>query len=1042
MKTDRPENKISLLSVSLLAVLLAGCSGEPKQPGDGRFSGPEFNEHVRSTEPRTPEEERLGFRLPPGFEITLYASEPDIGKPMNIAFDAEGRMWVSQSHEYPFPAEPGGGKDRISILEDTDGDGTADRFTHFNDTLNIPIGLLPMDDGAVVYSIPNVYKYTDGDQDGEAEDQRTLFGPFRYTDTHGMVNGMTRGYDGWIHACHGFNVSTVAGTDGDSARLVYGSTFRFRPDGSRVEEVTYGRINPFGMVYDERGYLYSTDCHTSPLYQLIRGGDYTQWGKEVGMGFAPDMKPLEREATALAGISYYSDVLFPEEFRNNFYIGDVVACRIYRNSFTNNGSSPVGKMEPDFLLSEDPWFRPVDIKLGPDGALYVADFYNRIIGHYEVPLDHPGRDKVRGRIWRITYKGSTHAGRTDWTTAPIEELIAALSHDNLPLRMTVTDQLTDRIGKAAVEPLRELLENEDTKPVARVHALWALYRLHALTPDLIRSHAENEHALVRLHTFRILFEKDMVSAGVFPLIVSALKDRDPHVSRAALEALTHYPEMNTLETVLQFRHQVPEQDDHLLYTARLCLRNLVRDKQLMTQASVRKWAAEDARALCDIMTGLNTVESAAFLRAYLGNDEVVSDRDLPRLLQHAARFGPAGETSRLTAIARERAGDDPDTQFRFFSALRTGLQQGGLKENTSFASWGRSLAATLMDKHFPKGQPHPTGSKADTAGAAAQQQLAAELAGQYGLKAYGAQLGRAVEQGVSPQVKVAAARALMQLAPHENADRISALLNDKAKDLDLRTQVASMLGEFPGDVSRQILAGATDAPYNLQLAIVKSLAGSSEGKDLVFRQVKEGKIFPRTLLDPPTAERILLNSSASQKKTYEELTADVTPLKEEKQALLWARMVGFSKVAEDAAVRDSLKVAGEQVFAANCSPCHQVNGQGGTIGPQLTGIGNWGANALAVKILDPNRNVLESFRTYTVKTRDGKVFTGLLRRDEGKILVFADVSGTEFSLAKEDIEQQQASGFTLMPDQFGDILSQDEFNALLTYLLSLKSETQ
>src|SRR5690606_27985635 len=225
----------------------------------------------------------------PGFEITLYASEPDIGKPMNIAFDAEGRMWVSQSHEYPFPAEPGGGKDRISILEDTDGDGTADRFNYFDDTLIIPIGRLPMDDGAVVYSIPNVYKYTDGDQDGEAEDQRTLFGPFRYTDTHGMVNGMTRGYDGWIHACHGFNVSTVAGTDGDSARLVYGSTFRFRPDGSRVEEVTYGRINPFGMVYDERGYLYSTDCHTSPLYQLIRGGDYTQWGKEVGMGFAPDM---------------------------------------------------------------------------------------------------------------------------------------------------------------------------------------------------------------------------------------------------------------------------------------------------------------------------------------------------------------------------------------------------------------------------------------------------------------------------------------------------------------------------------------------------------------------------------------------------------------------------------------------------------------------------------------------------------------------------------------------------------------------------------
>src|SRR5690606_41420678 len=143
-----------------------------------------------------------------------------------------------------------------------------------------------------------------------------------------------------------------------------------------------------------------------------------------------------------------------------------------------------------------------------------------LLHHSDVPLQRPGRDKVCGRVRRIPYKGSTDAGRTDWTTAPIEELIAALSHDKLPLRMTVTDQLTDRIGKAAVEPLRELLENEDTKPVARVHALWALYRLHALTPDVIRSHAENEHDQVRQHTFRILFEKDMVSAGVFLLIVS------------------------------------------------------------------------------------------------------------------------------------------------------------------------------------------------------------------------------------------------------------------------------------------------------------------------------------------------------------------------------------------------------------------------------------------------------------------------------------------------------------------------------------------
>src|SRR5690606_22515771 len=141
----------------------------------------------------------------------------------------------------------GEGKDRITILEDTDGDGTADVFTNFSDTLNIPIGVFPLLDGAVAYSIPAIYRFTDADLDGKPESVKPIIGPFQHRDTHGMVNNFFRGYDGWIHACHGFtNQSTVAGSDGDSIKMVSGNTFRFRPDGSRVEHMTHGRINPFG----------------------------------------------------------------------------------------------------------------------------------------------------------------------------------------------------------------------------------------------------------------------------------------------------------------------------------------------------------------------------------------------------------------------------------------------------------------------------------------------------------------------------------------------------------------------------------------------------------------------------------------------------------------------------------------------------------------------------------------------------------------------------------------------------------------------------
>ncbi|MEJ0030473.1 MAG: PVC-type heme-binding CxxCH protein [Bacteroidota bacterium] len=323
----------------LLLSLLFACT-KPAPRDDSKTSGPNFAENIRPTDPRTPEEELAGFIVPEGFEITLFASEPDIDKPMNLTFDAKGRMWVTQSFEYPFPTFGRKPTDKVTILEDTDNDGKADKFTVVSDTSNIPIGIYPTSDGAISFSVPYVYKLTDADRDDKFESKKMMLGPFGYQDTHGMVSNFIRGYDGWVHSCHGFtNKSTFAGADGDSITLVSGNTFRFKMDGSRVEQLTFGQVNPFGLVFDQYGYVYSTDSHSSPLYQLIRGGDYPHFGKVPIMGFGPDMKSLADEATALAGITQYADVVFPEEFRGNFFIGDVVNSRVHRYSATWKGSS-------------------------------------------------------------------------------------------------------------------------------------------------------------------------------------------------------------------------------------------------------------------------------------------------------------------------------------------------------------------------------------------------------------------------------------------------------------------------------------------------------------------------------------------------------------------------------------------------------------------------------------------------------------------------------------------------------------------------------
>src|SRR5690606_31317696 len=193
----------------------------------------------------------------------------------------------------------------------------------------------------------------------------------------------------------------------------------------------------------------------------------------------------------------------------------------------------------------------------------IADFYNSIIGHYEVPLDHPKRDKTRGRIWRITYKGKEH-GKANLITAPLDELVAALDHDNLVVRFAAANQLVQRFGGPAVEAVTTLINDEDVSARAYSHGLWVLHRLDALSDDLIQSSASHEDPLIRLHTMRILLERTPASDLYFNVVSQALNDQNPHVERAATETLAKMPDMRALEKALEERNSVPDEDSHQL----------------------------------------------------------------------------------------------------------------------------------------------------------------------------------------------------------------------------------------------------------------------------------------------------------------------------------------------------------------------------------------------------------------------------------------------------------------------------------------------
>ncbi len=322
-----------------------------------------------------------------------------------------------------------------------------------------------------------------------------------------------------------------------------GNTYRMKADGSHAEYFAHGQVNPFGLAFDPLGNLYSCDCHSRPVYQLLRGAWYPSFGKpHDGLGFGPEMVSHDHGSTGIAGISYYAADQFPEAYRGTVFIGNVVTNRINHDRIEWHGSSPKGIEQPDFVWSEDNWFRPVDIELGPDGALYVADFYNRIIGHYEVPLTHPGRDRTSGRIWRIVYRGTDGKipeppGRIDRTRTSIRELVADLDHPNLAVRIAASNQLVERTGKSAAPVLKTLLKSP-VGPAPKLHALWVLHRLGALEDETLLDRFQDSSSRdVKVHVLKILGERPTLSEAVHKLAIDELADPDPFVRRAAAEAL-------------------------------------------------------------------------------------------------------------------------------------------------------------------------------------------------------------------------------------------------------------------------------------------------------------------------------------------------------------------------------------------------------------------------------------------------------------------------------------------------------------------------
>jgi putative heme-binding domain-containing protein len=995
----------SLCLAALLAVVVSGVARQQPDP------------HVAPGDPLPPEREKALFRLPPGFEAQLVAAEPDIQKPMNISFDDEGRLWVTDTIEYPYPVKPGTkGRDTVKVLADFGPDGKARKVTTFADGLNIPIGVLPLPGerprDALVFSIPQILRLRDSDGDGVADKRDPFYGTFEYRDTHGLTNAFLHAFDGWVYATHGYaNRSTVKGADGRAITMQSGNTYRMKADGAHVEQYTWGQVNPFGLAMDPMGYLYSSDCHSEPIYQLIRGAYYPSFGKpHDGLDFGPQMFTGYKGSTAVAGLAWYAADAYPASYKGTAFVGDVVTNQVIQFRVSWHGASPKAT-EHAFLDSKDRWFRPVDIKLGPDGNLYIADFYNRIIGHYEVPLDHPGRDRHRGRIWRVVYKGSggTPAPKEGVAKASVEALVAALGHPNLTVRFQATHQLVHR-GKSVVGAVEKALADADC-PERQAHALWVLERLGALDEARLKEACGAKAELVRVHAARVLAERKTWTAAERNLALAGLGDGSPHVRRASAEALGLHPDKENLRPLLDLRHKVPAEDTHLLHTVRVALRNQLIPAESWKKIAAMRLGEKDAGAVADVALGVGSKEAAGFVLSHILDNSYPLHR-LSAFVHHVARHGATEDVRAVVGFSRAHDPDHPAGQAALLREIDRAAQERGQPLSPEACGWAESLAGRLL------------ASKHD-----GEVKLGIDLVGQMRLPGQDERLTKFAAAGAH---RLAALTALANLDAVKHAETLGQALADAGLPVEGREQVALLLARANQPGTRaQLLAALPAAPARLQNSIAAALATSAEGAEALLQAVAAGKASARLLQERGVVVRLEAARIPDLKDRLTKLTAGLPPADARLNQLIAARKRGFLRSKADA-------TKGAAVFEKHCGICHQVGGKGAKVGPQLDGIGLRGLDRLLEDTLDPNRNVDQAFRTTSLTLTSGKVVQGLLLREEGEVIVLADAQGKEVRVPKKDVEARGLSPLSPMPANVNDQVPEADFYHLLAYLLAQK----
>jgi len=944
----------------------------------------------------SPDESKGLFDVQDGYEIDLVASEvdfPELMNPVALDIDARGRLWVTTTPCYPqyLPGTPA--NDKVLILEDTNKDGKADKQTVFADGLHLPIGIAVVDGGAFVSQQPNLMFLKDTNGDDVADVRENVLHGFDSADSHHSISAFTFGPDGALYMQEGTFHHSQVETPYGPQRVKDAAVFRYEPKTERFSIfVSYSFANPWGHCFDEWGQNFVADASGGANYFAAAfSGDviYPQKHRQMEQFLKKQWRPT-------AGCLIVNNPHFPDEAQGNYLLNNTIGfLGTLQYKVSDDGSGFKAEPVDPLLSSRDTNFRPIDQKFGPDGSLYIVDWFNPLIGHMQHNLRDPKRDKHHGRIWRIRNKNKPLLDVPEIEKASPAELVTLLERSDAMSRDLARRQLRLHPVADVVTAIDAWLGKQqgDSSQTEhnRLEALWVLQQIDHVKLELLTAVLESKDHRARAAATRVLCYWRERIEGSTAMLLALAADESPRVRLEAVRAASFFGNADEGREIVSNAMAKPL-DYYLNYTI------------------------TETNATLDRRGGTRSGADEGLINK-LAAGEIVSDQ-LVAISQVAVK---EANVSQLARVTNAILGGKYSAEHKS-AALRAVMVAAKAKNlmpaiDTSIAS--SQFLAAIKD------------------GNAGLATTLAEMAGQWDIEEMTEPLRGAIfgDTASGETVDASLVSMLGFKTPRASDTRGELSRNETSAVLKLRFAkviAASNNGQAAGAIGYALSKGISSEESDSLTSALQAVLAGENGVGLLTKQMQSQTIAPDTA---KLILRAVYASGTTSGKIVDLLSkaagigGPIEPLTAEQRAELIKQIEtrGDAKRGEWVYRRQEL----------NCAQCHALTGAGGNVGPDLSGVGVTSPTEyLLDSILEPSKQIKEAYLTLNVLTSDGAIVRGVkIDRDDTR-LVLRDEKGKEIVIAQDDIEAE-SEGKSLMPEGLHQMLTKDELIDLIAFISAL-----